>query len=92
MEVYFAEMRFKGKLSDELINKIRNLIEPYKKINLVAAVQFIDQMNQVKDSIKDKEFVLIKSKYRAFYPGQLLGCDTYVNARETYNKCEPGNW
>ena len=49
-----------------------------KKINLVAAIQFIDQMNDFKDRIKDKEFVVKQSLYRAMYPGQILGCDVYA--------------
>lgn len=78
MEVIFAESRFKGKLSDEFIKRIYEEIKPYKKINLVAAIQFIDQMNAFKEKITDKEFVIKQSLYRAMYPGQILGCDVYA--------------
>lgn len=76
MEIYFAEMRFKGKISKDLLDKIKEAIAPYKRINLVASVQYLDQINQIREEIKDKEFVVIKSKFRALYPGQILGCDT----------------
>lgn len=78
MEVIFAEARFRGKLSDEFVKKIYEEIKPYKKINLVAAIQFINQMNDFKERIKDKEFVIKQSLYRAMYPGQILGCDVYA--------------
>ncbi|MCL4391286.1 diphthamide synthesis protein [Candidatus Parvarchaeota archaeon] len=78
MEVIFAESRFKGKLSDEFVKRIYAEIKPYKKINLVAAIQFIDQMNDFRSRIKDKEFVVKQSLYRAMYPGQILGCDVYA--------------
>ena len=78
MEVIFAESRFKGKLTDEFVKRIYEEIKPYKKINLVAAIQFIDQMNDFKDRITDKEFVIKQSLYRALYPGQILGCDVYA--------------
>ncbi len=78
MEVIFAESRFKGKLSDVFVKRIYEEIKPYKKINLVAAIQFIDQMNDFRDRIKDKEFIVKQSLYRAMYPGQILGCDVYA--------------
>ena len=78
MEVIFVESRFKGKLSEGFIKRIYEEIKPYKKINLVAAIQFIDQMNEFKEKIKDKEFVVKQSFYRAMYPGQILGCDVYA--------------
>ncbi len=78
MEVIFVESRFKGKLTDEFVKRIYEEIKPYKKINLVAAIQFIDQMNDFKNQIKDKEFVVKQSLYRAMYPGQILGCDVYA--------------
>ncbi len=78
MEIIFAESRFKGKLSETFVKRIYEEIKPYKRINLVAAIQFIDQMNEFKEIIKDKEFVVKQSLYRAMYPGQILGCDVYA--------------
>ncbi len=75
MEVMFVEARYNGKISDLFMNKIKEALSQYKKINAVAAIQYIDQMNYVVQNIKEKEFVVIKSKYRAMYPGQILGCD-----------------
>ncbi|MCL4398428.1 MAG: diphthamide synthesis protein [Candidatus Parvarchaeota archaeon] len=78
MEMIFVESRFRGKLSDEFVKRIYDEIKAYKKINLVAAIQFIDQMNDFKNRVKDKEFVVKQSLYRAMYPGQILGCDVYA--------------
>lgn len=78
METMFVESRYKGVVSDELLERIKEKINPYKKINLIGVIQYLDQMNYVKDRIKDKEFVVLSSKYRAMYPGQILGCDQYA--------------
>ena len=78
METMFVESRYKGVISDELLERIKEKINPYKKINLIGVIQYLDQMNYVKDRIKDKEFVVLSSKYRAMYPGQILGCDQYA--------------
>ncbi len=75
MEILFAETRYKKPISREFMKKIREAIEPYKKINLVASVQYLNQLEQIRKEIKDKEFILLKSNYRALYPGQILGCD-----------------
>ncbi len=74
----FVESRYKGEVSDELLERIKEKIKPYKKINLIGVIQYLDQMNYVKDRIKDKEFIILSSKYRAMYPGQILGCDQYA--------------
>ncbi len=78
METMFVESRYKGVVSDELLERIKEKINPYKKINLIGVIQYLDQMNYVKDKIEDKEFVVLSSKYRAMYPGQILGCDQYA--------------
>ncbi|MCL5101057.1 MAG: diphthamide synthesis protein [Candidatus Parvarchaeota archaeon] len=78
MEMLFVEARYKKILSDDFIKRIQKTIEPFKKINLVAAIQYINQMNDFKLKTSSKEFVLKQSKYRARYPGQILGCDVYA--------------
>ncbi|MCW1294085.1 MAG: diphthamide synthesis protein [Candidatus Parvarchaeota archaeon] len=78
METMFVESRYKGKISDALLERIKEKLKPYKKVNLIGVIQYLDQMAYVKDKIKDKEFVLLSSKYRAAYPGQILGCDQYA--------------
>ncbi len=75
MEMVFVEARYKGRLSDKFVEDIRKAIEPYKKINLVAAIQYIDQMNDFRKRAAEKVFVVKQSFYRAKYPGQILGCD-----------------
>lgn len=74
----FIEARYKGKLSDEFIKRIQKAIAPYKKINLVGSVQYLDQMEDFRKKTPDKEFVVRQSPYRAEYPGQILGCDVYA--------------
>lgn len=78
MQIMFIEARFRRSLSDEFINKIKKAIEPYKKINAVCSIQFIDQMNDFIAKTPEKEFVVKSSLYRAKYPGQILGCDVYA--------------
>ncbi len=78
MEMLFVEARLKRKMSDGFIERISEALKPYKKINLVCAIQFINQMNQLKEGLPDKEFVVKQSKYRAMHPGQILGCDVYA--------------
>ena len=78
MEMMFVESKYKGKLSDKFIKEIQDAIAPYKKINLVAAIQYIDQMKEFGEKTPGKEFVIKQSLYRAKYPGQILGCDVYA--------------
>ncbi len=78
MEMMFVESRYKGKMSEEFIKRIQKEIEPYKKINLVGAIQYLDQMEEFRKRTPDKEFVVKQSLYRAKYPGQILGCDVYA--------------
>ncbi len=78
MEMMFVESRYKGKLSDKFIKEIQDAIAPYKKVNLVAAIQYIDQMKEFGEKTPGKEFVIKQSLYRAKYPGQILGCDVYA--------------
>lgn len=78
METMFVEARYKGRMSDAFVKKIQEAIAPYKKINLVCSVQYIDQMNDFKESTAGKEFVIKQSLYRAAHPGQILGCDVYA--------------
>ncbi len=78
MEMMFVESKYKGKLSDKFIKEIQDAIAPYKKVNLVAAIQYIDQMKEFGEKTPGKEFVIKQSLYRAKYPGQILGCDVYA--------------
>ena len=78
MEMMFIEARFRGHMSEEFIRKIKETIAPYKKVNTVCAVQFVDQMNEFIEKTPEKEFIIKSSKYRARYPGQILGCDVYA--------------
>ncbi len=78
MEMLFVEARLKRELSDEFIKKIEETLKPYKKVNVVCAIQFINQMNQLTERVKEKEFIIKQSKYRAMHPGQILGCDVYA--------------
>lgn len=78
MEMMFVEARYKGRLSEKFVKDIQKAIEKYKKINLVGAIQYLDQMNEFREKTPNKEFVVKQSLYRAKYPGQILGCDVYA--------------
>ena len=78
MDTVFVEARYKGKTSDELLKRIEEAVSGYKKINLVASVQYLDQMNDFARRASGKDFVIKKSPYRAQHPGQILGCDVYA--------------
>jgi 2-(3-amino-3-carboxypropyl)histidine synthase len=78
MEMMFVEARYKDAVGDALLGRIREAIKPFKKINLVSSIQYLNQMNWVRENVKDKEFVIKQSRYRAMYPGQILGCDVYA--------------
>lgn len=78
MEMMFIEARYRRKLSEEFVAKIKEAIAPYKKINVVCSIQFVDQMKDFVARTPEKEFVVKSSLYRARYPGQILGCDVYA--------------
>ncbi|MCW1292012.1 MAG: diphthamide synthesis protein [Candidatus Parvarchaeota archaeon] len=78
MEIMYVESRYKKLFTPEQIEKIKDLLKNYKRINIVASVQYLNNLAQIVNEIKDKEFIIKSSKYRAFYPGQILGCDVYA--------------
>jgi diphthamide biosynthesis enzyme Dph1/Dph2-like protein len=69
MEKLFIEARYKGKIK---INK-KDIAQLPKKLGLATTVQFLDNIKEIKEQLKDKTIILDKDKQS--YEGQILGCD-----------------
>ena len=69
MEKLFIEARFKGKIK---INK-KDIEQLPKKLGLATTVQFLDNIKDIKEQLKDK--IVITDKDKQAYEGQILGCD-----------------
>ncbi|MCL4399427.1 diphthamide synthesis protein [Candidatus Parvarchaeota archaeon] len=78
MDTMFVEARYRGGISEDLFKKLEAALSGYKKINLVASVQYLDQMQEFAKKIEGKELIIKRSPYRAQHPGQILGCDVYA--------------
>ena len=77
----FLDAPYSGevKLVEETINYLKK--NNYTKIGLYASVQFVNQLEQVKQQLKDNNFNFTTSKPdRTHVQGQLLGCDNYHNS------------
>ncbi len=69
MKTLFIEARYKGK-----INIKKSDIEKLpKNIGLATTVQFIDNLDELKKQLKDKN--IIEGKGKQAYKSQILGCD-----------------
>ncbi|MBW2975843.1 diphthamide synthesis protein [Candidatus Woesearchaeota archaeon] len=71
MKTVFIHAKYKGKIE---LEKIQAGMLP-KKIGLVATIQFLERMEEIKTYLesKGKEVFIGKGKQE---PGQILGCDT----------------
>jgi 2-(3-amino-3-carboxypropyl)histidine synthase len=59
------------------IKELKNVFSPGKKIGLLANIQFIDYLEQMKDYLENKGFNVIigKGDSRIKHNGQILGCN-----------------
>jgi diphthamide biosynthesis enzyme Dph1/Dph2-like protein len=77
MEVMFLEAPYNGKvelIDDALQYLIKNSI---RKVGLYASVQFVSNLEKVKQQLTEKEIKVITSKAdRTSAESQLLGCDS----------------
>ena len=74
MQIMFLDAPYAGKveLNEETINYLKN----YKKVALYASVQFINNLEKIKQQLNENDIQIITSKpKRAHVEGQLLGCD-----------------
>jgi len=77
MKTLFLEAPYekKIKLDSKLIDYLKN--NKFQRLGLFASIQFMDQLEQVKELLKD--FTLITTKVpRTMHESQLLGCNTYA--------------
>ncbi|MBD3263191.1 diphthamide biosynthesis enzyme Dph2 [Candidatus Woesearchaeota archaeon] len=75
MEVMFVEAKAKKKVN--IGKSVLNKLKDFKTIGLVATVQFVSQLPEIKSELKkaEKQIVISKPNKHAVYPGQVLGCD-----------------
>ena|SRR3989338_3161139 len=76
MKVMCIDASYNGKviLSKELLDHLKK--NNYKNIALFASVQFVKQIESVKEQLKDYHTITAKAS-RTHVEGQLLGCDVY---------------
>lgn len=76
MKVMFLEAPFTGKVS--LCNETINYLKKYQKIGLFSSVQFVDNLDRVKEQLKELGIEIVMTKLaRTSREGQLLGCNVY---------------
>lgn len=70
MEVMLLDAPYLGevKLAEETLNYLKE--KKYRKIGLYASIQFINNLNLVKEQLKENKIEIVEVK-------QLLGCDCY---------------
>lgn len=75
MKVLFVEARAKDKV--KIGRTVLESLKQFKVIGLVTTVQFVGQLNDVRDELKKagKQIIISEPSKHACYPGQVLGCD-----------------
>ena len=81
MEKLFIEARYKGKIK---INK-KDIAQLPKKLGLATTVQFLGNLEEIKQQFKDK--TIFVGKETQIYEGQILGCDV-SGAEKIKNKID----
>ena len=77
VKTVFIEAQYEGevKLSEEVLDYLSK--KGYKKIGLYAAIQFCNNLDKVKEQLKEKKIIVVTTKAkRCGVEGQLLGCDS----------------
>ena len=75
VRVVFIEGRYQGEV--ELCQDTLDYIKKYKKIGLYAAIQFCNNLDRVKEQLKELGIeVIISQPKRTGCSSQLLGCDS----------------
>lgn len=75
MKIVFVEARAKDKV--KIDKSVLKALDKFNLIGLVATVQFVGQLNYIKDELKKsgKQIIISEPSKHAHYPGQVLGCD-----------------
>ena len=83
MKIMMVEGRYKGKID---LSNLDTSILP-KNIGLATTVQFLDFIDEIKQSLENNGKVVFVDKLRQKYDGQLLGCDVGA-AKKTENNVD----
>ena len=81
MKTLFLEAPYNGEiqLAEETLNYLNE--KNYKTVALYASVQFVGNLEKVKEQLEKNDIKMITSKAdRTNVEGQLLGCDNYHNS------------
>jgi len=81
MKTLFLDAPYSGtiELDEETINYLQE--KNYKTIGLYASVQFVNNLEIVKEQLEENHIAIITSRAdRTHVEGQLLGCDNYHNS------------
>ena len=81
MDILFLDAPYSGtvELTKETLHYLQE--KGYKTVGLYASVQFVNQLEKVKEQLKEHDITIITSKAdRTHVTGQLLGCDNYHNS------------
>lgn len=83
MKTLFIESKYQGKIN---LNKIKTDKLP-KNIGLITTVQFVDNLNQIKNYLIKCNKKVFVEKGNQKYPAQILGCDLSAG-KKIKNKVE----
>ena len=81
MEVLFLDAPYSGsiELAKETLAYLKK--KKYKTVALYASVQFVNNLDKVREQLRQNEIEVITSHAdRTQVKGQLLGCDSYHNS------------
>ena len=88
METLFIPAKYKKQLSNEFMKAIVAEIKQ-KNIGLFTTIQFMEQMNQLKQFLEknEKNVFIGQPDYKAILSGQVLGCDVTA-PKSIESKCD----
>lgn len=71
----FIEAKTKSKI--RLNKSLLRALTDFKIIGLVSTIQYVRQLNSIKDELRKagKKIIISEPSKHAIYPGQVLGCD-----------------
>ncbi len=77
MDIIFIETRYVGKVE---FTKLRNYLREieFKRLFIFSSVQFLRSVQKFVNQLDDPRIRVTKPA-RAKFPGQLLGCDSYID-------------
>ncbi len=93
MDMKFVKVKYVGKKNTENNEKIKDYIEgtgikDNATIAIFSSVQFLDVLHEVSDYLSSYYNIVIFKPKRAFFKGQILGCDSYYGSLEIKKKID----